>query len=284
MPEKSISCGNQIRPDQPTENWTKFPNNLLDNIDIFDPPEWKIISLMIRKTLGFSNPNYDFSVDYIALKTGLNRSTVMKKTSSLLEKGAIKPLENGTRGKGRFTVNWSVKRPVGESDQSEKATRTGRPKRPEPVGESDTLKETIDRQDLKNTETVDTLLKPVTSPETKKDKPTLSERVSRYYNRVTGAKILVLEQRRSYIERAVAEYGFKVFLYAIHGMAKDRWSIENSQVQIDRLLGLKRDSNIEKYSSFRFKKKPKQKPTKNITLRPDNGKANESALIKEVLG
>ena len=45
-----------MKIDKPLENWTKFPNCILDNIDKFKPAELKIIALMVRKNLGYDKP------------------------------------------------------------------------------------------------------------------------------------------------------------------------------------------------------------------------------------
>ena len=73
----------KYKVEKPSENWTKFPNNLLDNIDKFTLPEWKIISIMVRKTLGFTNPNHEFSLSYLMVKLDLSKGAVNQALKTL---------------------------------------------------------------------------------------------------------------------------------------------------------------------------------------------------------
>lgn len=95
-----------MKPEKPTENWTKYPNNILDNIDKFDGNEFKVLSLMIRKNIGYENPNREFSANYIVMKIKISKPTVIKCLNNLKERGTIKIIGVGKRGVFKYQVCW----------------------------------------------------------------------------------------------------------------------------------------------------------------------------------
>ncbi len=119
-----------MKVNKPTENWTKFPNCILDNLEEFNPYEFKILGLMVRKTLGYSDPNCQFSIRYLVQKLGISKSKVIESLKSLEESETIIVIGTGKRGIKLYNVNWSV-------------TKTSPPQRPELVSVKDLVKENI---------------------------------------------------------------------------------------------------------------------------------------------
>jgi DNA-binding MarR family transcriptional regulator len=136
-------------PEKPKENWTKFPNPYLDNIDAFTPSEFTIIGVMVRKNLGFQRTDYEFSLTYLCRKSGLTRKTATKATNGLKEKGFIEELKNGDRRVRRFKLVW--KKP-----EEEKTCDTGALEIPIPVEilpthlQTDSIKEMLQKHALEH--------------------------------------------------------------------------------------------------------------------------------------
>jgi DNA-binding MarR family transcriptional regulator len=86
----------------PSENWTKFPNYILDNLTQFTGNELKILALITKEN---SNGNYEFSLSFIVKKTGITKSTVFSAIQELLGQGIITELESGERGVKRYATN-----------------------------------------------------------------------------------------------------------------------------------------------------------------------------------
>jgi hypothetical protein len=97
-----------MKPDKPTENWTKYPNNILDNMSIFSPYEFKAISLMIRKNIGYEDPNYEFSASYISQKCPMSIAQAKRSLRGLRQKDVIKIVGKGKRGVLKYTINWNT--------------------------------------------------------------------------------------------------------------------------------------------------------------------------------
>jgi hypothetical protein len=99
----------------PRENWTRYPNAILDNLDQFSGSELKVVSCVVRQNVGFyGNPNYRFSVAYVAENTGLSELTASRALRGLAERGTIILLsELGPVGERQYAVNWEI-----ESDES----------------------------------------------------------------------------------------------------------------------------------------------------------------------
>ncbi len=105
-----------MKIDKPLENWTKFPNCILDNIDKFKPIEFKILGLMVRKNIGYSRPNKQFSVNYLAQKLGHSRNSIIKSINSLIDKQSVVIISTDLRGCRLFDINW--REPVQKMHQS----------------------------------------------------------------------------------------------------------------------------------------------------------------------
>ena len=132
IPDK-INFENIIPIEKPTENWTKFPNCILDNLDKVTPMECKILMLMVRKNYGYQQPNMKFSLTYICREIGHGKDAVIKAIDGLLKKQSIKVIETGKQGVRYFDINWVPPietgrkiRPVVFSDRSGKPTDIGR--------------------------------------------------------------------------------------------------------------------------------------------------------------
>ena len=96
-----------MQPNRPTENWTKFPNNILDNLDKFTANEFKILSLMVRKNIGYKKPNKKFSINYVSRKLNISRQTVITSMDGLLEKGSIFVIGITSTKCRLFDISWS---------------------------------------------------------------------------------------------------------------------------------------------------------------------------------
>lgn len=120
----------------PYENWTRFPNCILDSLEKFTGNEIKILCLMVRKNIGHDEPTKQFSISYVSKKTGLAKQTVITAIQELVKKQAIHELESGERGLKRYEILWTEsKRHVQKLDMSKKWTS---PKiRQEPVQKLD---------------------------------------------------------------------------------------------------------------------------------------------------
>ena len=102
----SNSQDKKIKIPTPSENWTKYPNFILDNIEHFTGNEFKILSLMVRKILGFSSPNLKFSKSYIAIKTGITKKTVIKSIDNLKDMGLIHEVKKDKTGTICYDLSW----------------------------------------------------------------------------------------------------------------------------------------------------------------------------------
>lgn len=131
----------------PQENWTKFPNAILDNLPQYTGNELKILAWMIRQNLGHQKANYRFSIAYLMKNTGLSRQTVVSSLKNLRESGAIIEVEANQKTGNEYRVNWGVQK----LDRSKNQTAGGLKNRPPVVQKLDRLKETIQRNNTKKT-------------------------------------------------------------------------------------------------------------------------------------
>jgi len=139
--------------DKPIENWTKFPNCILDNLEKYTPQEFKVLGHMVRKNIGFNRPNKQFSVSYLSVKTGMSKPTVMKAVDGLLQKESIAIVNSGSRGQRYFDIMWQDPL-VKEIDRSKILTSTGKNSLPDPVKEIDRLLDNTKRKHVNNKEVV----------------------------------------------------------------------------------------------------------------------------------
>jgi len=139
-----------VKITKPVENWTKFPNCILDNIEKYSGNELKILALMVRKNIGFSNPNKMFSLTYISDKTGISRPTVITSITSLLEKKSIIEIETGKNKAKRYDINWTEP-VVKEFNQLNNLTSTSKEILPPLVKNFNTVLETTSKKIKKET-------------------------------------------------------------------------------------------------------------------------------------
>jgi hypothetical protein len=135
---------------KPVENWTKFPNCILDNLAQFTANELKVIAFMVRKNLGFQNPNMKYSVRYVSLNTGISKPTTIKAIDGLIEKGSIILVKTDDSGTRFFDINW-IEPEVKEIDRSKNFTGSGKETLPDPVKKFDQIKENIKRKHINKT-------------------------------------------------------------------------------------------------------------------------------------
>ena len=95
-----------LQIERPTENWTKTPNILLDNMKHFSATEFFILMFMVRKNLGYQAPNKKFSIRYLAACLNLGKSTIARALSSLLKKNVLKIISGGEHVIRQFEINW----------------------------------------------------------------------------------------------------------------------------------------------------------------------------------
>jgi hypothetical protein len=134
--------------DKPTENWTKFPNCILDNLEHYTPQELKVLAFMVRKNIGYKEPNKRFSVRYIRSKVGMSKPTVINALNGLLEKGSIIVIETADKGIRLFDINW-VEPEVKDFDRSKSLTGSGQKSLPEQVKKIDQVLDTKQRKHTK---------------------------------------------------------------------------------------------------------------------------------------
>jgi len=92
--------------ERPINNYTPFPNCILDNLEKYTGSEIKILNLMVRKNLGYQRPNKKFSLNYISRKLNISKPTVISAIDGLLAKDAI-TIIGITNTKCRlFDINW----------------------------------------------------------------------------------------------------------------------------------------------------------------------------------
>jgi len=106
--------------EQPKENWTRFPNCILDNLDRYNGNELKVLAFMVRKTMGWhgSEPNYMFAAEYVAKRLDMSEKTARTAIDGLEKSGSIKNVgREGKAGVKLYVVNWT--RPVKITDRPE---------------------------------------------------------------------------------------------------------------------------------------------------------------------
>lgn len=231
---------NILPVEKPTENWTKFPNSILDNLEKFSPAEIIALCLMVRKNIGYEKPNRQFSSRYVSKKTGISQPTAIKVLDSLEAKKSILCVGFGQRGIKLFDINWSNNL----TDQKNLSL---------------TDKEILS-EPLKNFDQV--LDNRVKENKSKRKHRTIESIVLAHYNKVFNRKLEITTKRTKLIRTTVKERGLKKLLYAIYGLANDPWIKKEDMIDIEHKIGLKRlidpgkrDDNIDKFSYFPFRKK-----------------------------
>lgn len=106
--------------DKPTENWTRFPNCVLDNLDKYTGNELKVLAMMIRKTMGFRDKsNKKFAAKYVAAKLGISEKTAWECLINLELRGAIRCIGKEWHGLKLYEIVWRK-----ASDAERKKSRT----------------------------------------------------------------------------------------------------------------------------------------------------------------
>lgn len=106
--------------DKPTENWTRFPNCVLDNLDKYTGNELKVLALMIRKTMGFRDKaNKKFAAKYVAAKLDISEKTAWECLINLETRGAIRCIGREWHGLKLYEIVWRK-----ASDAERKKSRT----------------------------------------------------------------------------------------------------------------------------------------------------------------
>jgi hypothetical protein len=139
-----------MKVERPKENWTKFPNCILDNLEKFTHTEFKVIAFMVRKNFGWNNPNKEFSIRYLSANTGISKPSIISAVEGLEKKQSIINVGTGQRGLKKYEINWSDPL-VKEIDQSIKLTSTGKNALPDVVKEIDQVLETNIKKPIKET-------------------------------------------------------------------------------------------------------------------------------------
>lgn len=95
--------------DKPTENWTRFPNSILDNLDQFEPNEFKVLAFVIRKNLGWRDrANRRFAVRYVAARLNMADRTAWAAIQGLEKKGLIHCIDRERSGLKLYEVTWKI--------------------------------------------------------------------------------------------------------------------------------------------------------------------------------
>ncbi|MCK5077858.1 MAG: conserved phage C-terminal domain-containing protein [Calditrichia bacterium] len=216
---------------KPVENWTKYPNCILDNLDKFKSNEIKIISLMVRKNHGFDNPNCKFSVRYISKKTNLSRPTVMKAIDNLIKMESIKVVGTAERGLRLFNIKWE-KPLVKNIDRSNSFTSTGKISLPDPVKNIDQVKE--QQSKIKHN---------------KKNNTLFYNSIIDYFNITTGKKIKYSSTNydliKAVFKKGITEEEFK----RVISYKNNEWKNNPDMKKFIQLSTFCRPSNIKRYVS-----------------------------------
>jgi len=231
----------ELKIETPTENWTRFPNCILDNLSKFSGSEFLILGWMVRQNLGFrDNPNYSFSLSYIQLNTGLDRKTVVKALDGLMEKKSIiQKKDKGVNGSNQFQINWTEPKSVEKLHQWKNSTSGENPlistqtsgKNPPLLVENfHPLKETIKRNN-KEKETRDKA-GALSAPHKKLNSKLAESILNQYWNFIKNFKKPTKSEYFSSIKAAneLAEAGFTekevvAILQDIHKRAPEKLSL-----------------------------------------------------------
>lgn len=93
--------------DKPTENWTRFPNCILDNLEKYTGNELKVLALMIRKTMGFRDKaNKKFAAKYVAVKLDISEKTAWECMLNLEARGSIRCIGREWHGLKLYEIVW----------------------------------------------------------------------------------------------------------------------------------------------------------------------------------
>lgn len=104
---KETQESQELKIETPKENWTRYPNCILDNLGAFSGSELKVLSAIVRKNLGFNGSTKEFSITFLNKKAGIkDHKTVIKAIEGLIKKGSIHEINSGMRKVRRFEILW----------------------------------------------------------------------------------------------------------------------------------------------------------------------------------
>ncbi|WP_331774058.1 replication protein [Sulfurospirillum sp. 1612] len=90
-------------------NFTQFPNDILDNISVFDTYEFAILSVIVRKTIGFNKKSDGISFSQFSELTGIGKTKVISSLKSLKDKQIIiaskQKTKSGSNSYTRYSLN-----------------------------------------------------------------------------------------------------------------------------------------------------------------------------------
>ncbi len=140
-----------IKTEYPTENWTRLPNWIADNLPKIHECELKILIWMVRQNLGWKEKrNERFSISYLKKHTGLSKPTILKYLKTLIKKNFILQHSAGNNNRSaEYSVAWESCLAVNVIDQGVQ------PRLPRAVNHVDLSKETnLKKQVSKETEQI----------------------------------------------------------------------------------------------------------------------------------
>jgi phage replication O-like protein O len=100
----------------PQSNFTQFPNLILDNLTQLTNNEYRVISIVIRQTLGYHRKDHHVSISFLEQATGLSRNSVIDGTKSLVEKGMLRRSPSGPKGGFKYEINLEPVQDLHQSD------------------------------------------------------------------------------------------------------------------------------------------------------------------------
>jgi len=235
--------------EKPLENYTKFPNCILDNLDKIDNSSFKVLAYMLRQTSGFHRGYHKFAYSYLKTNTGIKgKDTLSKSLKKLIELDLIKKIDESI-----YQVNWTEPLESPENGQSRNQTTENnlspeiKPETGNSVQNLDTLKENNIKKEK--------ILK-------KSDYLNEYEIIDYWKSKNNNNQAEPVKDNKatiSNIRATINQYSIDKIKKAIDNLFNDKWSIENKQIRLNRLIKPdKRDQNMFKYgghsSSDRFDK------------------------------
>jgi hypothetical protein len=210
--------------EKPIQNWTKFPNCILDNLPKFSPTGLMVLTYMVRRCLGFQKPLTEFSQTFLMNHTGLTRNTVKKSITELLGLGSIR--EIGEKRSKNYMVNWSI--PDRSNFDSVKNSHSELSNFDDQNCQNLTpFKETIQIKDLKDNIYTDTSFLENPPEQKKKSKKEIeSEKIKAHQSFLES---IPQEERSEFTDIELNE----IIQYSIdnHNSTIHNWGIQKKQIQ-----------------------------------------------------
>lgn len=213
-------------------NFTQIPNFILDNMSELTLAEFRIICVISRQTYGWQKDSDRISISQFMEKSGLSNRSIIDSIRSLEKKGWVEITIT------KFGKEYSILDSSEPSSQvnGEVVNLVHRGSEPSSQVASEPSSHTKETN-------INKLYK-------------INKLVIDQFNKITNSKITLTERRGKNIQKTISEHSLKKLIYSIHNISRDSWSIENKQVRIERLIERdKRDSNIDKFGHFPFRKR-----------------------------